>query len=315
MVYEFIKDGSIEYPVETLCKTLSVSRSAYYAYVKGATYQLKSEKVILADRIRDEFATHRKRYGSRRISKSLQNQGISIGRYAIRSHMRVQGLHAIQPRSFVPKTTNSRHKLGYATNLLAEQAFPLAPDQVYVGDITYLPTTDGKWLYLNQWMDLYSRRIVGWKIDIHMGESLVTESLKQALNNRSPAPGLIVHSDRGGQYRSANFKNLMNGYQCLQSMSGADNPYDNAHAESFFSRFKAEMLPKNGFKSLEDAKKQTFEYIEMYYNTTRLHSGLKYFSPAGFEKCYYLNQCKTINLQTPNKTVLNEGMESILRFE
>lgn len=315
MVYKFIKDGSIEYPIETLCKTLSVSRSAYYAYARGSTYQVKSDKVILADKIRDEFATHKKRYGTRRIGKSLKHQGISIGRYAIRSHMRAQGLHAIQPRSFVPKTTNSRHKLGYAPNLLAKKPFPNAPDQVYVGDITYLPTTDGKWLYLNQWMDLYSRRIVGWKIDIHMGESLVTESLKQALYKRNPASGLIVHSDRGGQYRSENFRQLMNGHQCLQSMSGADNPYDNAYAESFFSRFKAEMLPKNGFKNLEDAKKQTFEYIEMYYNTSRLHSGIKYSSPADFEKCYYQNQSKNINLQTPNKTILNEGMESILRFE
>lgn len=302
MVYEFIKDGSIEYPVETLCKTLSVSRSAYYAYARGNTYRVKSVKVILADRIREEFATHRRRYGSRRISKSLQHQGIIIGRHATRTHMRVLDLHAIQPRSFVPKTTNSGHKLGYAPNLLAKKGFPLAPDQVYVGDITYLPTTDGKWLYLNQWMDLYSRRIVGWKIDIHMEESLVTESLKQALYKRRPAPGLIIHSDRGGQYRSDNFKNLMKGHKCLQSMSGADNPYDNAYAESFFSRFKAEMLPKEGFKSIEDAKKQTFEFIEMYYNTTRLHSGLNYLSPAKFEKCYYQNQSKTINLQTPNYT-------------
>ena len=302
MVYMFIKDGSIEYPVETLCKTLSVSRSAYYAYARGNTYQVKSEKVVLADKIREEFATHKKRYGSRRISKLLQTEGVNIGRHATRTHMRRNGLHAIQPRSFVPKTTNSKHKLGYAPNLLAEKVFPFAPDQVYVGDITYLPTTDGKWLYLNQWMDLYSRRIVGWKIDVHMEESLVTESLKQALYKRRPAPGLIIHSDRGGQYRSENFKHLMNSHQCLQSMSGADNPYDNAYAESFFSRFKAEMLPKNGFEGIEDAKKQTFEYIEMYYNTTRLHSGLKYLSPASFEKCYYQNQSKTINLQTPIKT-------------
>ena len=291
----------MEHPIETLCKTLSVSRSAYYAYAKGSTYQVKSDKVVLADRIRKEFATHKKRYGTRRISKSLHNQGISIGRYAIRSQMRLQGLHAIQPRSFIPKTTNSRHKLGYAPNLLAGKVFPVAPDQVYVGDITYLPTVEGKWLYLNKWMDLYTRRIVGWKIDTHMEESLVTESLKQALYKRNPAAGLIVHSDRGGQYRSENFKQLLNGYECQQSMSGADNPYDNAYAESFFSRFKAEMLPKNGFNSIEDAKKQTFEYIEMYYNTSRLHSGIKYSSPEDYEKGYYQNQSKNINLQTPKK--------------
>ena len=281
----------MDYCVKTLCHTLEVSRSAYYAYCKGDTYIVSDVQEALSIQVSQVFHVHKRRYGSRRISKELQNQGIQVGRCATRTIMKEQALRAIQPKSFVPKTTNSRHTLGYAPNLLADRAFPTTPNEVYVGDITYLPTTYGKWLYLSTWMDLYSRRIVGWKVDTNMEESLIIELLEQALYKQSPSEGLIIHSDRGGQYAGASFKILLTDHHCQQSMSAADNPYDNAFAESLFSRFKAESLPNGGYESKQQAISLIYEYIEMYYNTERLHSSLNYQSPSEYEKRYY--QSKT----------------------
>jgi putative transposase len=290
-VYAFIKEQSMDYSVKTMCDTLQVSRSAYYAYCKGTTYTPSDKQESLCIQVAQVFHLHKRRYGSRRISKALENQGIKVGRYATRTAMKAQVLKAIQPKSFVPKTTDSRHKLGYSPNLLADRDFPTAPNEVYVGDITYLPTTYGKWLYLSTWMDLYSRAIVGWKVDTHMEEGLIIESLEQAFYKRSPSAGLIIHSDRGGQYAGAAFKKLLKDNYCLQSMSEADNPYDNAFAESLFSRFKAESLPKGGYESKTQAISEIYAYTEMYYNTQRLHSSLNYMSPNAYENSYY--QSKT----------------------
>jgi transposase InsO family protein len=287
VVYDFIIGQSTDYPVQVLCNTMQVSRSSFYTYQTGETYvqnDTRKERSVLVKKM---FSKHRKRYGSRRIMKSLQHQNVPIGRYQVRSLMKEQGLKALQPKSFVPKTTNSKHTLGYAPNVLGETGLPCAPNSVYVGDITYLPTTYGQWLYLNVWIDLYSRFVVGWKVDDNMEEALAIDSLNQAVYKRTPPPGLIVHSDRAGQYASHNFKALFAHSGYVQSMSGADNPYDNAHAESFFSRFKAELLQKGAFQSKEDAITEIFNYIEMYHNTERLHSSLGYVPPASYEKQYY----------------------------
>ena len=150
--------------------------------------------------------------------------------------MREQSLKAIQPKSFVPKTTDSNHQLGYVPNVVAALDFPSQPNEVYVGDITYLFTCLQWSMVISECLDrdLFSRRVVGWKVDTHMEEGLVIDSLTQALGKRNPAVGLIVHTDRGGQYASTRFKKLLKNYRCIQSISGADNPYDNANAESFF---------------------------------------------------------------------------------
>lgn len=281
-MYEFVSTQQGDYPVRTVCKALDLSRSSYYEYRQEKTYQVDQQEL---ECVRGVFVLHRRRYGSRRISKALGHQGIKMGRFKVRRLMKAGDLKAIQPKSFVPKTTNSKHTLGYAPNVLSRIDFPQAPNRVFVGDITYLPTTYGQWLYLNVWIDLFSRRVVGWKLDITMEEGLVVHSFNQAKNTRTPSTGLIVHTDRAGQYAGAEFRLALKGY--TQSMSGADNPYDNAHAESFFSRFKAELLERGAFESLEDARTEVFNYIEMYYNTHRLHSALGYLSPAQFELQYY----------------------------
>lgn len=287
MVYDFIVAQSTDYPIKLLCNTVQVSRSAFYSYQTGQTHSGKDERKEKSQLVEDMFNLHQKRYGSRRIMKALHHKEVKIGRYQVRSLMKELGLKALQPKSFVPRTTNSKHTLGYAPNLLGEMGFPAAPNRVYVGDITYLPTTYGQWLYLNVWIDLYSRYVVGWKVDTTMEDALVVHSLKQALYKRNPPSGMIVHSDRGGQYASHKFKELLNDHGCMQSMSGPDNPYDNAHAESFFSRFKAELLQKGKFQSKEDAVLEIFNYIEMYHNTLRLHSSIGYVPPATYEKKYY----------------------------
>lgn len=274
----------MSYPIELLCRTMGVGRSAYYAWASGSTYAISKGKALLQARVKEVFDTHRKRYGSRRIMHELQRQDIDIGRDKVRSLMRQQNLVAIQPKSFVPKTTNSQHTLGYSPNVLAQRGFPTAPDQVYVGDITFLPTTYGEWLYLMTWMDLYSRYVVGWKVEGHMEDILAIESLQLAFNKRNPPHGIMVHTDRGGQFASHNFRALLADHGSVQSMSEADNPYDNAFAESLFSRFKAELIQKGAFESKEDAITEIFDYIEMYYNTQRLHSSLGYVPPVEFEE-------------------------------
>ena len=277
----------MNYPITQLCEVLQLSRSSYYAYCAGDSYAASQERKGLSAQVWEVFYENRKRYGGRRISETLKQQGLAIGRHKVRSLMKEQGLVAIQPKSFVPRTTQSRHTLGYAPNLLAKVGFPKALNQVYVGDITFLPTTYGEWLYLNVWMDLFSRYIVGWKLDSHMEESLVSESVHMAIYKRNPPSGLIVHSDRGGQYAGRSFRALLNHHQAQQSMSGADNPYDNAFAESFFSRFKAELLQRGAFQSKQDAAIEVFDFIERYYNTKRLHSSIDYLTPMEFERQYH----------------------------
>ena len=284
MIYQFVKDCSGDYAVNLLCQTMEVSRSSYYSYQNGDTFAITEERALLLSEVKRVFNNHRKRYGSRRIMHELHRQGIPIGRDKIRSLMRGQNLVAIQPKSFVPKTTDSRHGLGYSPNVLAHLDFPKGLDEVYVGDITYLPTTGGEWLYLMTWMDLCSRRIVGWQIEDHMEDSLAIDALHLALKKRKPYSEVIVHTDRGGQFASSKFRSLLAVHGCIQSMSEADNPYDNAYAESFFSRFKAELLQKGAFENKEDAMTEIFDFIEIYYNAQRLHSSLGYMSPREFEE-------------------------------
>ena len=240
------------------------------------------------------FWQHKRRYGQRRTLAGLRGQGYIIGRHRIRKLMQQQGLRAIQPRGFVPRTTDSRHGKRICANLLLGQALPTAPNLVWVSDITYLPLVDGQWAYLGSWMDLYSRMIVGWKVDNNMESTLIIEALKQGLNSRQPASGLIAHSDRGGQYVSDWLQLLIDRNKTRQSMSRKDDPYDNAFAESFWSRFKAEVLEGGAFLNVEDARAEIFDYIEIYYNRVRRHSSLGYKSPLTFETEYYTKLASTL---------------------
>ena len=199
--------------------------------------------------------------------------------------MQGQGLRAIQPKKFVPKTTLSRHRLGYSENLLlGVKSPPESRNQVIVGDITYLPLQDGSFAYLATWADLYSRLVIGWDVQGHMQESLILIAFKKALRRRGRLKEAIVHSDRGGQYAGGQFRSLLKAAGCRQSMSRAGESYDNAYAESLFSRYKAELLEGGAFKDMEEARLETFNYIEGYYNRIRRHSSLGYVSPEEYER-------------------------------
>jgi transposase InsO family protein len=292
-VYDFITCQQVYYPVLLLCRTLKVGRSAYYAYRNGKSYrELPSSKAI-ETAIIDAFSAHRRRYGVRRLIPELRDQGVVAGHYKIRKVLRKYGLNAIQPRSFVPRTTESRHPYPISPNLLLDKAPPKNINQVAVGDITYIPLIAGNWAYLSVWMDLYSRKVIGWSLASHMREELVVESFKKAINSRNLSATTIIHSDRGGQYAGKVFRKLLDTPKMMQSMSRADNPYDNAFMESYFSKFKAELLEGGAFQTIEDARTEIFEYIEMYYNPVRRHSSLGYISPNDFEK-----GLNTINLST-----------------
>lgn len=278
-----------DFPTDVLCEALAVSRAGYYRFRSGFTFQ---EDETQAETVEKVFFEHKGRYGSRRIVAELKAQGVDIGRLRVRRSMQKKALKAIQPRSFVPKTTDSTHGKRNSPNLLLNQSQERcfqtdAPNQVWYSDITYLPMKDGSFTYLCVWADLFSRRIVGWQIEENMEEILVIRALEKGLQTRNPAPGLIVHSDRGGQYVSKILRKLIKKWHCRQSMSRADNCYDNAVAESLFSRFKAELLQNGTFLTIEDAKTEIFEYIEIYYNRIRRHSALGYESPNQFEENYY----------------------------
>lgn len=274
-----------QYSVQLLCSVLDVSRSCYYDWRSGQTYQVTAKNINLENQVVQVFQRHKRRYGSRRVAAELGNQNVPISLYKVKRLLSRNGLKAIQPKSFVPKTTNSRHTSRISPNLLKTRPFPSAINQVWVGDITYIPMADGKFNYLSTWMDLYSRRIVGWDLQDHMRESLVSLSLVKALNSRKIKTGLLVHTDKGGQYASVRFRAILDKKGIEQSMSDAKNAYDNAHMESFFSRFKAELLEGGVFQNTEDGRTEIFEFIEMYYNTERIHSSLGYLSPNAFEKC------------------------------
>ncbi len=248
-----------------------------------------AEKLEMGGQVDEIFWDNKQRYGSRRISAELNARGIGAGRFRVRRLMKEQGLVAIQPRSFVPKTTVSDNRRA-SPNLLKD-ASRAEPKSVLVGDITYLPLLGGGWCYLASWQDLVSKRVAGWKVSARMTDDLVIDALDKALLRGSVAVGAIIHTDRGSQYSSLDFRKLLTKHGLRQSMSGRGNCYDNAQAESFWARFKTELLDGGAFRSLDEARSETFSYIEGYYNQSRRHSALGYKSPAEFE-LHFENQKK-----------------------
>ena len=286
---------SIEYPVRVLCKVLEVCFSVFYAWKRGSIHVLKSAKHELAQQVKDVFEEHRSRYGAIRISKELQARGIKIGRHQTQTLMKMQGLKAIQPKSFVPKTTNSSHSLGRSPNLLLDRNPPNQPNEVFVGDITYIALEDGSFLYLATWLDMFSHKIVGWELADNMRSNLVINALNKAIKTRNLPKSLIVHSDGGEQYASEDFRNLLKNYEFAQSMTRKENHYDNAMGESLFSRFKTELMQQGAFLNFDDAYTEIFEYIEVYYNRKRRHSSINYDIPDLFEQKF---QKITMNLSS-----------------
>lgn len=233
--------------------------------------------------IRDCYFENRKCYGSRRIKAEMNRQGIEIGRYKVRRLMKAEGLQAVRKKRFKPRTTDSRGTLA-SPNLLKDLAVrKCGVGEIIVGDITYIHLRGGKFCYLAMWQDLITKRIVGWSLAESLESELVISALSKAIQKGLIKPGAIIHSDRGSQYASNKFRHLLNNEKLIQSMSGKGNCYDNAMAESFFSRFKTELIEDGEFENIEDAKTEIFSYIEGFYNIKRLHSSLGYQTPIEFE--------------------------------
>lgn len=269
------------FPVAALCDTLLVSRAGFYAWRRETESARARRDRELLPLVRDVFWHHKRRYGARRIAVELHSRGQSCGVDRVAKLLKMQGLRAIQPKSFVPKTTDSRHQLGYSPNLLASAPPPTGINQIWVADITYIPLRTGAFAYLALLMDLFSRRIIGWDLAEQMSEPLVLETLHQAIRARQPLPGLIHHSDRGGQYAGHRYRAVLRRAAIRQSMSRADNCYDNAFIESCFGTIKTE-LEMTEYENIAWARAEIASYIA-YYNTERRHSSLEYLNPTQFE--------------------------------
>ena len=285
-VYAVIRQLEESFPVSVLCESLNVSRSAYYAWRQDGVSARKREDDRLRPMVRGIFHEHRRRYGARRIAAELsarhpQAETRPCGRRRIRRLMDEMELIAIQPKSFKPRTTDSRHSLGYSPNLLLDAPPPDGINQLWVGDITYVPLVGGEFLYLAMLMDRFSRRIVGWDLQDHMREPLVLAALRAAIVLPQPPPGLIHHTDRGGQYAGVQYRKLLARAGMSQSMSRADNCYDNAFMESCFGTLKTE-LEMEAYPNAHVARKEIPDYLR-YYNTRRRHSALDYLTPEAYE--------------------------------
>lgn len=265
--------------IRPICATLGVPRSSYYHAAQPTPRQRSDEEI--GQVVEEIFKRHRRRYGYRRIWKELADRDVVCAPNRVRRLMAERGLEAIQPRTYVPKTSDGRADKPSA-NLLLDQPLPAEPDRVWAGDITFIPTSSG-WLYLAVVIDLCSRRIVGWALADHLRSDLVVDALGQALGSRRAEPGLVFHSDRGSQYGSGAYRRRLGRAGMRQSMSARANPYHNAWTESFMGTLKTEMLQGGCFIDADDARTEIFAYIESYYNTQRKHSALGYQTPAQSE--------------------------------
>lgn len=262
---------------------MGVSPSGYYAWRKRLTIAPSPRRKNLTDLVRSCYFENRKRYGVRRITASLKREGVKIGKEKVRRILREEGLKVLGPKKFIPKTTDAKGTIA-SPNLLKDVSLgECAAKKIIIGDITYIPLQDGTWCYLAIWQDKVTRRIIGWSLSDSMTAELVISALQKAINRDLVRAGAIIDSDRGSQYASNGFRELLNRNGFRQSMSGKGNCYDNAQAESFFSRFKTELIEGGAFENLEQARSEIFSYIEGYYNRVRLHSSLGYKSPMEYE--------------------------------
>jgi len=284
--YAFIQRHRRVWPIRVQCRVLGVSVSGYHQHMKrrreiGQRRHLSDEALLV--HIRAAYAENRGAYGWPRIWRQLRAQGIRVGKQRVQRLMQQHGIRARGKRRFHVMTTDSRHDLPIAPNLLNRNFTPVAPNQAWAGDITYIATEKG-WLFLAVVIDLFSRRVVGWSMQPDMRRNLVIDALEMAWFHRRPDGNntLIFHSDRGSQYASEDFSKVLKEYAITQSMSGKGNCWDNACSETLFGSLKVERLHGQRFETIRQAKDETIAWL-LWYNQTRMHSTLGYASPVEFE--------------------------------
>jgi putative transposase len=281
--YAFINQHRQEFSIKAMCRVFEVSRSGFYDWMKRDTSvsPRQQRQTTLDHEVAKAFTARKGRSGSPEITLDLKELGIHYNRKTIAKSMRNQGLRAKAAKKF-KATTNSNHSLPVAENLLDRNFTAEAPNQKWVSDITYLWTDEG-WLYLAVIIDLYSRMVVGWSMSERMTTSLISDALIMAVGRRQMPRNVIVHSDRGSQYCSHEYQNMLKKFGLICSMSRKGNCWDNACAESFFHTMKVELIHDEKFSRREELKHVVFEYIEVDYNRNRRHSAIGLISPAAFE--------------------------------
>ena len=283
MTFRFIAAHKDQWPVRLLCETLEVSPAGYYAWRQRPRSAGEQRQDALLVEMRAIHAPFKARYGSPRMHAELVARGHDCCVNAVARLMRDHGIVAKSTRKFRVTTTDSNHDLPVAENLLDRQFDPSEANEVWLADITYIPTREG-WLYLAAVEDLYSRRVVGWSMAEHMESRLVVDALEMAVQRRLPDEGLLAHSDRGSQYASAHYQLLLARHGIACSMSRRADCWDNAPMESFFASLKKELVHDADFGTRAEARAAIVEYIEVFYNSKRRHSSLGYVSPAEYEQ-------------------------------
>jgi putative transposase len=279
--FAFVSAERGNHAVATLCRVIGASVSGFYAWLHAIpTLQTRAEaEADLRGHIGRIFTARRRVYGSPRIHAELRREGRRHGRRRIERLMRAMGLSARQGRRRVPRTTDSRHDQSVAPNLLARHFVAERPDQVWLADISYLPTDEG-WLYLAAIKDMATRQIVGWSMADHLKAELCISALVMAIQRWQPRKGMILHSDRGVQYVSDDYRGILQRHGITQSMSRRGNCLDNAPMESFFASLKKEHVHQVRFRTRDAAKVAVFDYVEVFYNRQRLHSAIGYRTPS-----------------------------------
>jgi len=281
--YAFITQHKNAYPVSLQCQVLGVSRNGYYQFRRDR--ENKPEDPVhqeMLEWIQDIAKSSDDTYGSRRMKKALNVLGYPVSRNKARKLMREASVQARQRKKY-KVTTNSNHRQPVFDNLLNREFEVALPDQIYAADVTYIWTQEG-WLYLAVVIDLCSRKVVGWSMSSRMKAQLVCDALQMAIWRRQPNAGLIHHSDRGSQYASKAFRQLMKAHGIEGSMSRKGDCWDNAVVESFFGSLKQERVQWRSYQSRLEAQQDILDYISMFYNSSRLHSYLGYVSPNDFER-------------------------------
>jgi transposase InsO family protein len=275
----------LEYPLSMLCRVLKVSASGFHARRDRGPSRRAQEEPRLEIEIRAAHQRTRQTYGPERLQRDLAAYGVRVGVHRIKRVRRKLGLRCKQRRKF-KVTTNSRHSLPVAENLLEQRFEAAAPSQAWLSDLTYVPTDEG-WLYLVGHRDLCSRKIVGYAMGERMTKNLVMESLLRAVETTKSLTGLVHHSDKGSQYCSHEYRRMLEGLGIKASMSGTGNCFDNAPMESFWATLKTELVFHRRFVTRQQAIREITEYIEVFYNRQRIQKQLGYLSPVAFEHRYH----------------------------
>jgi transposase InsO family protein len=282
MRFRLIEDHRDVWPVRVMCEALNVSPSGYYAWRSRPVSPRKiANRALLVD-IRRVHAQHQERYGAPRVHAELRAEGHTASRKRVERVMRQHGLRARAPRRYRVCTTDSKHSLPVAANLLDQNFVADQPNQVWLADITYIPTSEG-WLYLAVILDLFTRKVVGWAMRDHMRAELTIAALTMAIQRQRPRAGLIHHSDRGSQYAAGDYRDILQTAAIIQSMSRKGNCWDNAPMESFFGTLKTELVHHREYPDRDTARRDLFAYIEAYYNRRRIHSAIGYITPQQAE--------------------------------